>query len=152
MERCMLTLIVLSTGLVGGLHRNSWKNCKRLGAHPTEQKPAKVCWYHCYDEDRNRVHRKLESYGTPCTGWPNRPLGFCWGSHCYQDHFGRRPPWTPPPGSDGPTSPSPTGQTTATVRPPRSESYRRGSAEQTVNSTAKSNSTPYNEAPVNKPK
>nr|XP_050045913.1 uncharacterized protein LOC126542837 isoform X2 [Dermacentor andersoni] len=151
MDRFMFSLIVLSTGLAGGYRRDSWNNCKRLGPNPSEQKPAKLCWYHCYDEDRNRVHQKVESYGTPCAGRPNRPIGFCWGSHCHQDLFGRRPPWTPSAGSKGPPTAPTTGSTAATSRPLPSELYRRGSAKQTVNSTGKTNSEPYNEASIRKP-
>uniref|UniRef100_A0A131YNB5 Basic tail secreted protein n=1 Tax=Rhipicephalus appendiculatus TaxID=34631 RepID=A0A131YNB5_RHIAP len=120
MARPMLILLAVSAGLVESFHRETGKHCQRLGKQPSEQTPAKHCWFHCYDEDRNIVHRRLESYGTPCLGRRDRPLGFCWGSHCYQDRFGRRPPWSGPPGNSGRAGAKPTGSASTTAGPPTS--------------------------------
>lgn len=140
----MLIFLAVSAGLVESFQRETWKHCQRLGKQPTEQKPAKQCWFHCYDEERNRVHRKLESYGTPCLGWPNRPLGFCWGSHCYQDRFGRRPPWTTPPSNFGRAGVKPTGPASTTAATPQ---YSPRTTQPPSDSAVNRNSTPYDEGP-----
>lgn len=148
----MLSLLVVSTGLVAGFHRESWKHCERLGSQPTEHKPAKQCWYHCHDEARNRVHRKIEPYGTPCVGRPQLPLGFCWGSYCYQDRFGRRPPWTPPPSNAKPAGSKQAGKTNTTAGPSTSKPCKSPATTQSGRSAVNKTSTPYNGAPTKAPK
>ncbi|KAK8786698.1 hypothetical protein V5799_023527 [Amblyomma americanum] len=78
---------------------HSWsapKDCKRLGHEPSESRPVKLCWYQCFSESMHRVYKQKETYGAPCIGrYKHMPTGYCYGTSCYQDRFGRRPPWKP---------------------------------------------------------